>query len=72
MHNKYYLDLIENGKKLKNGVIRIIIPCSPLEIKSYDESLYKFIKQSEYKLINLQYHDRFKKLIGYVKRRDLK
>lgn len=72
MDNSTYLKLIKEGKKLENGVIRIVIPCSPLAISSHNESLHKFIKQSEYKLINLQYIDRFKKLIGYVKRRDLK
>ena len=71
MDNKFYLDLIEKGKILNNGVIRFVIPCKPLAIQSHNDSLYEFIKQNDYKLINLIYFDRFKKLIGYVKRREI-
>ena len=68
MNKVLYKDLIENGIKLDNGTIRIIIPCSPLAIKYHNDGLREFLNNNiGYKLINLQYHNRVRKLIGYVK-----
>ena len=72
MLDKEYIELIKNGKKLENGLIRLIIPCDPLAISSHNESLQDYLKRNGYKLINLQYHDKVRKLLGYVKRRDFK
>ena len=55
------------GKKFENGNIEIVIPCSPMAIRSHYISLGEFIKQSNYKLINSKYVDEFKKIIAYVK-----
>ena len=72
MDDKFYIDLIENGKKLENEVIRIIIPCNPLAIRDHNDSLQKFLKRNNYKLINLQYHDSVRKLLGYIKKEKTK